>query len=933
MANKGIKGITVQIGGDATGLDKALKGVDNTSVKLNGELKEVNKLLKFDPSSVTGLAQKQELLTKSIENTSSKLNQLKSAQSEVDAQFKSGKIGEEQYRAFNREISTTEQSLKSYKTQLSGLQAEQQKLGQNTDRLNTYFKASGKSIDDFADVLGGRLVNSIKNGTATSDQLEIALNKIGKGALGADVDISKFKSTLDSVKSGNSLDNVKQELQEISPEAKGASDSLDEMGNAINNGNMQRGAEAISKVGEKVLELGEKAKETALEFGSAFGKISANTNLSKAEMETLKGVATDVFKTGVTDSIETATDATILMKGAFKELNNEDLTNLTSQVISLSERTGTDVAENVRGTSQLMKAFGLDSTQAFDLVASGYKNGLNYSGDFMDTLNEYAPLFATTGYSAQEMLSILQNGMENGSMNTDKTADAVKELQIRLGDGSMDKAVESFSDNTKGVFEKWKGGQATVKDVASSIQEDLKKMSPQDQQKALSTLSTQFEDLGIKGALSLFDIKGGFDNVKGSMDSATEKDPAQEWQSSWNTFSTSLQQIGVDILTALQPVLDFFADMSEKFGSLPEPLRLFIEVVGGLIAVFTILAPILGGIALLAGGLGIAMLPFVGIVVAIIAVIALIIVAIQNWGAIVDWLKGVWDAFAGWIVGLWNGIKKMAGNIWQAIADFFVGLWNGIKDTASNVWQGIADFFSGLWNGIKNTASNIFNGIKDFLSGIWNGIKDTISNVWNSITSTISNVINGIKSTISNVFNGIKDVATNVWNSVKSAITTPIEAAKNIVSGIIDKIKGFFNFKLKFPDISIPHIPMPHFNISGSFNPLKGQIPRIGVDWYAKGGILTKPTIFGQNGGSLMGGGEAGKEAVAPLSDLMAYVEKAVSNQIGGMDANFTQMIQLLTIIASKELSLNMDGKSVMEIIDGHMNTQQQQSQFGLGRI
>src|SRR5574340_46675 len=497
----------------------------------------------------------------------------------------------------------------------------------------------------------------------------------------------------------------------------------------------------------------------------------------------------------------------------------------------------------------------------------------------------------------------------------------------------MDKAGESFSDNTKGVFEKWKGGQATVKDVASSIQEDLKKMSPQDQQKALSTLSTQFEDLGIKGALSLFDIKGGFDNVKGSMDSATEKDPAQEWQSSWNEFSSSLQGIGVDILTALQPVLDFAAEMAEKFKALPEPLQTFIEVVGGLIAIFTILIPVIAALAFVVGALDVALLPFIAIVVAIIAVIALIVVAIQNWGAIVDWLKGVWDAFAGWISGLWNGIKEMASNIWQAIADFFVGLWQGIKDTASSVWQSIADFFSGLWNGIKNTASNIFNGIKDFLSGIWNGIKDTISNVWNSITSTISNVINGIKSTISNVFNGIKDRSTNVWNSVKSAITTPIEAAKNIVSGIIDKIKGFFNFKLKFPDISIPHIPMPHFNISGSFNPLKGQIPKIGVDWYAKGGILTKPTVFGSNGNNLMVGGEAGKEAVAPLSDLMAYVEKAVSNQIGGMDANFTQMIQLLTIIASKELSLNMDGKAITEIIDGHMNTQQQQSQFGLGRI
>ena len=164
-------------------------------------------------------------------------------------------------------------------------------------------------------------------------------------------------------------------------------------------------------------------------------------------------------------------------------------------------------------------------------------------------------------------------------------------------------------------------------------------------------------------------------------------------------------------------------------------------------------------------------------------------------------------------------------------------------------------------------------------------------------------------------------------------ITTPIEAAKNIVGGIIDKIKSLFNFKLRFPDISIPHIPMPHFSLSGSFNPLKGQIPSIGIDWYANGGILTKPTIFGANGNSLMVGGEAGKEAVAPLSDLMAYVEKAVANQIGGMEANFAQMIQLLTIIASKDMNMNMDGKSVMEIIDGHMQTQQQQAEFGIGRM
>ena len=120
--------------------------------------------------------------------------------------------------------------------------------------------------------------------------------------------------------------------------------------------------------------------------------------------------------------------------------------------------------------------------------------------------------------------------------------------------------------------------------------------------------------------------------------------------------------------------------------------------------------------------------------------------------------------------------------------------------------------------------------------------------------------------------------------------------------------------------------------MSGSFNPLKGQIPRIGIDWFANGGILTKPTAFGMNGNNIMVGGEAGKEAVAPLSDLMAYVERAVANQIGGMEANFAQMIQLLTIIASKDMNLNMDGKAVTAIVDSYMSNQQQQLDFGIGR-
>ena len=911
MANKNIKGITIELDGNTTGLQKALKTVDSTSVKLNGELKEVNKLLKFDPSNTELVAQKQKLLTDSIENTSTKLDQLKSAQSQVEAQFKSGNIGEEQYRAFAREVAQTEQSLNSYKSQLGGLQAEQQKLGQNTDRLNTYFSASGKSVNDFADILGTRLVNAIKNGTATSDQLEIALNKIGKEALGADTDISKFKSTLDSVKSGNSLDQVKSELQEISPKAKDAETSLDDMADSISGGNMMEAGEIISAVGDKIVELGNHAKDTALEFETSFGTIAANTNLSKAEMESLKGVATDVFKSGVTDSIDEATNATIIMKNAFKDLNNEDLSKITEQVVALSKRTNTEYTENIKAADYLMKAFGVSNKEAFDMIAAGYKNGLNASNDFTDTIVEYSGTVKEAGYSQEEFFSMLDSGLKNGVRNTDLIADSMVEFSKKLAAGDYEEMIGGMSDQTKNMFAEYKNGNATVSDVMTSVQEEMKKMSPAEQQKMLTVLGSQFEDIGVKGFLGLNKVGNEFKNVEGAMDSATKKDPAQKWQSSWNELSASLSEVGTDILNSLQPLMDFLADMAKAFTDLPEPVKLFIEVVMGLIAVFTLLTPVIAALAVAQTALDIALAPFLLIVLAVIAVIALLVVVITNWGAIVDWLKGVWDGFVKWLAGLWDGMKEMAGNV-----------WNGMKDTISNVCQSIADFVKGIWQGIKDTTSNVFNGIKDFMSGIWDGIKNMVSNA-----------VNGVKNTISNIWDGIKNITSSAWNGIKSMITTPIEAAKNVVSGIIDKIKGLFNFRLKFPDISIPHIPLPHFSLSGSFNPLKGQIPRIGIDWFASGGILTKPTIFGMNGGNFMAGGEAGKEAVAPLSDLMAYVERAVANQIGGMEANFAQMIQLLTIIASKDTNLNMDGKAVTAIVDSYMNTQQQQAEFGIGRM
>lgn len=571
------------------------------------------------------------------------------------------------------------------------------------------------------------------------------------------------------------LDNYKKKLAEIENSSDGAGNatndlsddmgdlggSMETVGQAIKGGVLMEAADQLSVIGDKIVEIGNVAKDFAMESEASYGKFYATTNLSGQALENLKAVAQDVFKTGVTDSIDEATDATSLMKQAFKDLNDTDLAKLTSQVMLLSDRTGTDVAENVTGTTQLMKAFGIDAQKSLDLVAAGYKNGLNASGDFMDTLNEYAPLFQQAGFSAEDMLSIIKNGLDNGAMNTDKVADAVKELQIRLGDGSFESSLETFSSNTKSVFEDWKQGKATVADVAQSVQNDLNKMSPSEQQAALSALSSQFEDLGVKAGTSLFNIGNEFDNVNGKLDEAAQKTDAEKWQEALNEIQAALLPIGTDILNALLPILDLLSNLATWFGNLPGPVRTFIEVFGGALAILTLLMPIIASIIVVVGVLGTSVGLVVGIVVGAIAVIAAIITAIKNWGSITDWLGDKWDKFSSWFGGLMDGIGKKAGEVVDKISKFFKGL------------------------------------------------------------------------------------------------------------------------KLKLPEIKFPKIKLPHFSIKGDFDILKGKIPKLSVDWFAKGGILTKPTIFGTNGNSLMAGGEAGKEAVAPLSDLMAYVEKAVANQIG----------------------------------------------------
>ena len=188
------------------------------------------------------------------------------------------------------------------------------------------------------------------------------------------------------------------------------------------------------------------------------------------------------------------------------------------------------------------------------------------------------------------------------------------------------------------------------------------------------------------------------------------------------------------------------------------------------------------------------------------------------------------------IEDLGAGFAAVAGFVTESvasIAETVVPTFNTIAETVVQVWEGIKTTIEGVVGFVTSLVEGDFEGMAESLSGIWDGIKSTASSVWE----------------------GIKSVASTVWDGIKSAIEGPINKAKDIVKNAIDKIKGFFSFEFKWP-----HIPLPHFSITGSLNPLdwlSGGLPSIGVEWYAKGGIV--------DGATLIGAGEKGPEAIIPL--------------------------------------------------------------------
>ena len=282
----------------------------------------------------------------------------------------------------------------------------------------------------------------------------------------------------------------------------------------------------------------------------------------------------------------------------------------------------------------------------------------------------------------------------------------------------------------------------------------------------------------------------------------------------------------------------------------------------------------------------------------------------------------IWENCKEYVFIAWDFIKEKVTTAINAVKTVITNVMNAIKAFLEPILNAIKSVFSTVWNAIKTAVTTAVNAVKSVITRVFNAVKSTVTSIFNAIKSTVTNVWNSIKTKITTVTDSIKNKVSTVFNKVKTSITKPIKEAKDKVKEYVDKIKGFFDgFTAK--------IKLPHFTIkNASLNPkdwIKNGVPKLSVEWYKDGGIFTegimeRPTAFGiSSNGALRVGGEAGAEAVAPISKLQEYVAIAATQGNAELAEKLDTLISLLTLylplLMKKELMLDT-GALVGELVN-----------------
>lgn len=682
-----------------------------------------------------------------------------------------------------------------------------------------------------------------------STEIEIGFEVRGFG------DVVRAEDALDDLEArardaGDGVDNLGDRVRPVTEDVDDLGNTTADTGNKFDGFGAKIGVAFAALGGAAVIgQVGTMFWDMGNQYEGAMNQIAASTGATGAELAGLEDVANDIYVNNFGESWEDVANSLSTVKQMTGATDGE-LQSMTESALGLRDTFGYEVNESIRSVDTMMNNFGITSDEAFNLLTQGQQNGLDKSGEMLDTVNEYSSQFGALGFTVDDMFETMNAGLEGGAWNLDKVGDAVKEFNIRAKDGSKTskEAFESLGHNASEMFQTFAAGGPKANEAFKTIVEDISSIEDpvKRNEVGVALFGTQFEDLEVKAFSALSKTGDKFDQTKNSMDAINEVkyDTPMEALAGFGRFlETSLvQPIMTKVMPAINGVVTWTTNNMPVVTAAIVGLSVAFGILGAVI-MFTVVPAVWAMMA--------PFLPVIAIALAIGAVAGVIIWAwqefdlswakiwtnvsnwatstwdtltsyfITGWTYLVEWGKSLWQSFSTFMSDLWTSISIWAMASWNTLTSYFTTGWTYLVELGKSLWSGFMNFLSGLWSGIVAGAVAIWNGFVATLSAIWSGIISIGMALWNGYLSYMSFIFNGVlaiattiwstitgflsglwsglislgvslwlgfKSTVTSIFTGLLSMAISVWEGIKSGITTAIQGAYTAVTSTVSNI-------------------------------------------------------------------------------------------------------------------------------------------------
>ena len=811
-------------------MEKALSGVDKKLYGVEQSLKDVNKLLKLDPTNTELLNQKQKLLQQSISETKNRLETLKQASEQAAKTAGNYDAWKEAYTPIQEEIVKTNEKMDKLKKSMKSMEESgqidteeykklQTEVDQSSDRLKE-LKAQKKQVDDeFGQPISPEGFDSLQREIVETEQ---KLKSLKETTGSASANLAKVSAV--SGEFGNKVKGVGQSLLPVTGALTGVGAASTVMANNFNDA-MSQAAGALDK--------------------------------PMSEMEDLRQLA---IQTGQ-DTVFSATDAgnaiTELAKGGLTEADIK--AGALKTTMDLAASSGMDLGKAANVVVQAMGAFGLsanESAEAANALAGAAAASSTDVEPLTQALAQCSAGAKNAGWSIQETTAVLARFADAGIEGSD-AGTSLKTMLQRLAAPTDSAAtmIEQLGIQTRDS----NGDFLGASEIAEELQNKLGGLDSASRDAALSTI---FGSDAMRAATVMMD--SGTEGIQKYINAANDQEAAQRLANSQmsdgsraieelkGSLETAAIQIGDTLAPIVQKVAELITALVNKFSALPEGVQQVIVVVGILVAALGPLLMVIGqislGISAVAGalsklsgnegvatklvdGIKTAVTGLLGMITAhpVIAVITAIIAALVTLYNKCEWfregvnriLKAIRDGFfAAWdgivefftetIPNAWNEmLSSLLANptirtIVTTITDSFTklkenlnGIWNGIKQLAQNAWEFIKnatlapvllmiDLVTGDFEKLKSDLENILNNIKNAVANIWDSIKEITSNIWNEIKNVVSTLVSLVKETAISGFEALRDGIKNAIRELPKIVSDIFEKIGSTISGWID---------------------------------------------------------------------------------------------------------------------------------------------------